>query len=49
MAPDMDTEMININQETLFNKKVRFLHLIQQVELKLIYPWVKNWLNVCSK
>lgn len=34
--------MINISQETLFNKAVQFPDLLQQVESKFIYPRVKN-------
>ena len=41
-VPKVNTEMINMNQITLLSKEVQFSHLIQQIELKPIRPWVKN-------
>lgn len=41
-VPSVDMEMINMNHQTLFNKEVQFPHLIQQVELKFVHPWVRN-------
>lgn len=42
MALKVDMEMVNINHETLSDKKVQFSHLIQQVAIRFIHPWVKN-------
>ena len=42
MALKVDMEMVNINHETLSDQKVQFSHLIQQVAIRFIHPWVKN-------
>lgn len=38
MALKVDMEMVNINHETLSDKKVQFSHFIQQVAIKFIHP-----------
>ena len=37
----VDTDMVNINQETLFNK-VQFPHVVPVEDLKRIHPYVKS-------
>ena len=37
----MDTDMVNINQETLF-KKVEFPYVVPVEDLKHIHPYIKS-------
>ena len=40
----MDTDMVNINQETLFNK-VEFPYVVPVENLKHVYPYIKSLLR----
>ena len=44
----MDTDMVNINQETLFNK-VEFPYIVPVQDLKSIHPYILTTYSVQGK